>query len=107
LKVEAYGHLLSRDINSLKQVGKTFGMEVADLLIPLLFFHQPMAHADHTRDPWYAHLNYEHKQVSDTFHSPWVILNDFGGAFAMGGVGGAIWYGIKGARNSPRVRTLL
>ena len=35
--------------------------------------------------------------------SPWVILNDFGGAFSMGAVGGGIWYGIKGARNSPRV----
>jgi len=24
----------------------------------------------------------------------------------MGAVGGGIWYGIKGARNSPRVSTL-
>ncbi|PWO00286.1 putative TIM17-mitochondrial inner membrane import translocase subunit [Tilletiopsis washingtonensis] len=44
-----------------------------------------MAHADHTRDP-----------------CPYVILNDFGGAFAMGAVGGTIWHGIKGSRNSPR-----
>ncbi|KAJ3803199.1 mitochondrial import inner membrane translocase subunit [Lentinula aff. detonsa] len=44
-----------------------------------------MASADHTRDP-----------------CPWVILNDFGGAFSMGAVGGGIWYSIKGARNSPR-----
>ncbi|KIY44394.1 mitochondrial import inner membrane translocase, subunit Tim17/22 [Fistulina hepatica ATCC 64428] len=44
-----------------------------------------MAHADHTRDP-----------------CPWVVLNDFGGAFAMGAVGGSLLYGIKGARNSPR-----
>lgn len=36
--------------------------------------------------------------------SPYVILNDFGGAFAMGAIGGGIWHGIKGARNSPRVR---
>jgi len=40
---------------------------------------------DHTRDP-----------------CPYVILNDFGGAFAMGAIGGTIWHGIKGARNSPR-----
>ncbi|GKT67770.1 mitochondrial import inner membrane translocase subunit TIM-17 [Colletotrichum tofieldiae] len=39
---------------------------------------------DHTRDP-----------------CPWVILNDFGGAFAMGAIGGTIWHGIKGYRNSP------
>ncbi|KAL0943582.1 mitochondrial import inner membrane translocase subunit [Colletotrichum truncatum] len=32
---------------------------------------------------------------------PWVILNDFGGAFAMGAIGGTIWHGIKGFRNSP------
>lgn len=38
-------------------------------------------------------------------YSPWVVLNDFGGAFSMGAIGGGIWYGIKGARNSPRVRT--
>ena len=35
-----------------------------------------------------------------------MILNDFGGAFAMGAVGGTIWHGIKGARNSPRVSRL-
>lgn len=34
---------------------------------------------------------------------PYVILNDFGGAFAMGAIGGTIWHGIKGARNAPRV----
>jgi import inner membrane translocase subunit TIM17 len=39
---------------------------------------------DHSRDP-----------------CPWVILNDFGGAFAMGAVGGAVWHGVKGFRNSP------
>ena len=30
-----------------------------------------------------------------------VILNDFGGAFAMGVIGGCVWHGIKGFRNSP------
>lgn len=35
--------------------------------------------------------------------SPYVILNDFGGAFSMGVIGGGIWHGIKGARNSPKV----
>lgn len=40
--------------------------------------------ADHTRDP-----------------CPIVILNDFGGAFAMGAIGGCVWHGIKGFRNSP------
>lgn len=44
-----------------------------------------MSHADHTRDP-----------------CPYVILNDFGGAFAMGAIGGSVWHSIKGYRNSPR-----
>jgi hypothetical protein len=39
--------------------------------------------------------------------SPYVILNDFGGAFAMGAIGGGIWHGIKGARNSPRGERLV
>lgn len=59
---------------------------------------------DHTRDP-----------------CPWVALNDFGGAFSMGvcspgepplmernfadnstkAIGGAVWHGVKGFRNSP------
>lgn len=45
--------------------------------------------------------------IAVQIRSPWVILNDFGGAFAMGAVGGGIWHGIKGARNSPRVCYLL
>lgn len=32
-----------------------------------------------------------------------MVLSDFGGAFSMGAIGGGIWHGIKGARNSPRV----
>jgi len=41
------------------------------------------------------------------YGSPWVVLNDFGGAFAMGAIGGGIWHGIKGSRNSPKVYSLL
>ena len=64
-----------------------------------------MAHADHTRDPWCVHVWVISAYVLIVVQicSPWVILNDFGGAFAMGAVGGGIWHGIKGARNSPRV----
>ncbi|KAI9032261.1 Tim17/Tim22/Tim23/Pmp24 family-domain-containing protein [Hyaloraphidium curvatum] len=40
---------------------------------------------DHSRDP-----------------CPYVIVNDCGGAFAMGAIGGALWHGFKGFRNSPR-----
>ena len=29
-------------------------------------------------------------------------MNDFGGAFAMGAIGGSVWHSIKGYRNSPR-----
>jgi import inner membrane translocase subunit TIM17 len=29
------------------------------------------------------------------------IIDDFGGAFAMGAIGGSFWHGIKGYRNSP------
>lgn len=33
---------------------------------------------------------------------PYRILDDLGSAFAMGCLGGSVWHGIKGARNSPR-----
>ncbi|KAK1764104.1 Tim17/Tim22/Tim23/Pmp24 family-domain-containing protein [Phialemonium atrogriseum] len=45
---------------------------------------------DHTRDP-----------------CPFVVLNDFGGAFCMGAIGGSVWHGIKGFRNSPHNERLL
>ena len=33
---------------------------------------------------------------------PHRILDDIGGAFAMGAIGGGLWNMVKGARNSPR-----
>jgi len=33
---------------------------------------------------------------------PYRILDDVGGAYAMGFVGGGIWHAVRGARNSPR-----
>lgn len=44
-----------------------------------------MRSSDHSRDP-----------------CPWVILNDLGGAFSMGAIGGGIWHAVKGAKNAPR-----
>ena len=36
---------------------------------------------------------------------PWRILDDCGGAFSMGAIGGAIWHAVKGYRNAPQVRS--
>ena len=38
---------------------------------------------------------------------PYRIIDDVGGAFAMGSIGGSIFHGIKGARNSPRGERLV
>mmetsp|Transcript_5418 Transcript_5418/g.11807 ORF Transcript_5418/g.11807 Transcript_5418/m.11807 type:complete len:311 (+) Transcript_5418:304-1236(+) len=38
---------------------------------------------------------------------PHRILDDIGGAFAMGAIGGGIWNSVKGARNSPRGERLI
>lgn len=35
--------------------------------------------------------------------SPWRIVDDCGGAFTMGAIGGGIFQAIKGFRNSPVV----
>jgi len=32
------------------------------------------------------------------------ILDDLGGAFSMGAIGGALWFSVKGFRNSPKGR---
>lgn len=43
------------------------------------------------------------------FHlfSPWRIVDDCGGAFSMGAIGGSVFHGIKGFRNAPSVSLLL
>jgi len=38
---------------------------------------------------------------------PHRILDDIGGAFSMGAIGGGVWHSVKGARNSPRGERLL
>lgn len=38
---------------------------------------------------------------------PFRILDDVGGAFAMGAVGGSLWHAVKGWRNSPRGERML
>ena len=35
--------------------------------------------------------------------SPWRIVDDCGGAFTMGTIGGAVFQSIKGFRNAPTV----
>lgn len=37
---------------------------------------------------------------------PYRILDDLGSAFAMGCLGGSVWHGFKGMRNSPRGKRL-
>lgn len=42
------------------------------------------------------------------FHcSPYRIIDDCGGAFAMGAIGGSVFHSIKGYRNAPSVSTLI
>lgn len=35
--------------------------------------------------------------------SPWRIVDDCGGAFTMGAIGGGIFQAVKGFRNAPSV----
>ena len=56
----------------------------------LLIIPPQPAIMDHTRDP-----------------CPWVALNDFGGAFCMGAIGGTVWHGVKGFRNTPKGERLI
>jgi len=38
---------------------------------------------------------------------PHRIVDDVGGAFAMGALGGSVWHGVKGAKNSPKGQRFL
>merc|ERR1711894_811321 len=48
-------------------------------------FHQNIKMEEYTREP-----------------CPWRIIDDAGGAFTMGVVGGSIFHSISGARNAPK-----
>ena len=37
------------------------------------------------------------------YFSPWRIVDDAGGAFSMGCIGGGLFVGIKGFKNAPTV----
>ena len=39
--------------------------------------------------------------MADREPCPWRIVDDVGGAFCMGAIGGAVWHGVKGLRLSP------
>jgi len=39
--------------------------------------------------------------MADREPCPWRIVDDVGGAFCMGAIGGGIWHTIKGARLAP------
>lgn len=38
--------------------------------------------------------------------SPWRIVDDCGGAFALGAIGGTLFHSIKGFRHAPSVRII-
>lgn len=54
----------------------------------------------------------DHKETEDNLfcvfavllYSPWRIVDDCGGAFAMGAIGGSVFHSIKGFRHAPSVR---
>ena len=50
---------------------------------------------------------YVDMSVQERDPCPHRILDDIGGAFSMGAIGGGLWHSIKGARNSPRGERLL
>lgn len=42
-------------------------------------------------------------ELCDMNSSPWRIVDDCGGAFTMGAIGGGIFQAVKGFRNAPSV----
>lgn len=54
-----------------------------------------------------AELDYNAQRNLHREPCPSRIWTDCGGAFAMGAIGGSIFHGVKGFRNSPPVRSIL
>lgn len=42
-----------------------------------------------------------HSGTPDREPCPWRIVDDVGGAFCMGAIGGGIWHSVRGARMAP------
>mmetsp|Transcript_12969 Transcript_12969/g.16992 ORF Transcript_12969/g.16992 Transcript_12969/m.16992 type:complete len:228 (-) Transcript_12969:51-734(-) len=43
-----------------------------------------------------------HSGMADREPCPWRIVDDIGGAFSMGAIGGSVWHTLKGLRMSPK-----
>eukprot|EP00587_Corethron_hystrix_P009722 CAMPEP_0113296938 /NCGR_PEP_ID=MMETSP0010_2-20120614/13_1 /TAXON_ID=216773 ORGANISM="Corethron hystrix, Strain 308" /NCGR_SAMPLE_ID=MMETSP0010_2 /ASSEMBLY_ACC=CAM_ASM_000155 /LENGTH=219 /DNA_ID=CAMNT_0000149753 /DNA_START=242 /DNA_END=898 /DNA_ORIENTATION=- /assembly_acc=CAM_ASM_000155 len=41
------------------------------------------------------------QSIADREPCPWRIIDDVGGAFCMGAIGGTIWHSVKGFKNAP------
>lgn len=77
-----------------------------------------MSGTEYTREPWYVLMMCLAMGISAIkgilthllfflMLSPWRIVDDCGGAFVMGVVGGSVFTGIKGYWNAPSVRSAL
>lgn len=52
---------------------------------------------------WFSHIWYYFIILMVSLFSPWRIVDDCGGAFSMGTLGGGIFQAVKGFRNAPLV----
>lgn len=52
----------------------------------------------------FSHIWYDFILLVLSLFSPWRIVDDCGGAFSMGTLGGGIFQAVKGFRNAPLVR---
>ena len=53
---------------------------------------------------WLWFLMFYWRYYDNSVFSPWRIVDDCGGAFAMGAIGGSVFHSIKGFRHAPSVR---
>ena len=55
-----------------------------------------------SNSPFYYSYNKMAMRAEDREPCPWRIVEDAGGAFVFGMVGGLVWHSVGGARNAPR-----
>uniref|UniRef100_A0A8I3WKC1 Translocase of inner mitochondrial membrane 17B n=1 Tax=Callithrix jacchus TaxID=9483 RepID=A0A8I3WKC1_CALJA len=72
-----------------------------DFVIYYLFVNEKHVGRIHPRWGWYGVERKSPELPRVVFPSPWRIVDDCGGAFTMGVIGGGVFQAIKGFRNAP------
>ena len=88
----------------LKKGGCNTARRCSAVLVPRSHYatHSFPRSLSRSNSPFYNSYNKMAMRAEDREPCPWRIVEDAGGAFVFGMVGGLVWHSVGGARNAPR-----